>query len=97
VTGQINALVELAIWESGPITHNSRQGFVTAPLEELSSMGKPSSEWSSATVLEEALAALRRRHDERVQERYAGMSVRQALEQARADMRREGPGEPSLD
>jgi hypothetical protein len=46
---------------------------------------------------EEALAAVRHRHDERVQQRYAGMSVREAIEQARADMRREGPGEPSLD
>jgi len=46
---------------------------------------------------EEALAAVRHRHDKRVQQRYAGLSVRDALEQARADMRREGPGEPSLD
>jgi hypothetical protein len=46
---------------------------------------------------EQALAAVRHRHDERVQQRYAGMSVREAIEQARADMRREGPGEPSLD
>jgi hypothetical protein len=46
---------------------------------------------------EEVLAAVRHRHDERVQQRYAGLSVSQALEQARADVRREGPGEPSLD
>jgi hypothetical protein len=46
---------------------------------------------------EEVLAVVRHRHDERVQQRYSGMSVRDALEQARADMRLEGPGEPSLD
>jgi hypothetical protein len=46
---------------------------------------------------EEALAAVRHWHDERIQQRYAGLSVRDALDLARADMRREGPGEPSLD
>jgi len=30
-------------------------------------------------------------------QRYAGMSVRDAFEQARADMRLEGPGQPLLD
>jgi hypothetical protein len=45
---------------------------------------------------EEVLAAVRQRHDARLQQRYAGMSVREALEQARADMRLEGPGQPGL-
>ncbi len=46
---------------------------------------------------EAVLAAVRLRHDARVRQRYAGMSVREALEQARADMRMEGPGQPGID
>jgi hypothetical protein len=46
---------------------------------------------------EAVLAAVRQRHDAHLQQRYAGMSVREALEQARADMRLEGPGQPGLD
>jgi hypothetical protein len=46
---------------------------------------------------EAALAAVRQRHDAHLQQRYAGMSVREALEQARADMRVEGPGQPGID
>lgn len=46
---------------------------------------------------EKVLAAVRQQHDARVQQRYAGMSVREALEQARADMRMEGPGQPGID
>jgi hypothetical protein len=46
---------------------------------------------------EEMLAAVRQRHDAHLQQRYAGMSVREALEQARADMRLEGPGQPGID
>jgi hypothetical protein len=46
---------------------------------------------------EAVLAAVRQRHDAHLQQRYAGMTVREALEQARADMRLEGPGQPGLD
>jgi hypothetical protein len=76
----------------GHVVRNSRTCITMLPEDPLAPQLQ-----TLLRAAEEALAAVRHQHDERVQQRYAGMSVRQALEQARADMRREGPGEPSLD